>query len=345
MKTIIIARVSTEEQKEAGLSLPAQIARLEKYCQNKGFKIVERFCFDESAYKDQRHEFDKILDFILEQTEKLIVCCDKVDRLSRNFFDKRISMLYDKALTDAIELHFVSDGQVINSQISAAEKFQFGISLSLAKYYSDAISDNVKRAIEQKLQKGEWPARAPYGYQNVLIEGRKEIIYDEYAARIVHKAFELYATKAFSLASLCEKIKRDHNLTWSASYLDKIFDNPFYYGVMRINSKLYPHKYQPIVSKSLFDEVQQVQASFEKKKIQKLVGRPYAYRGMIRCAICDLAITPEKQKGFVYYHCTQFKGKHNASWFREEVLDEQLAQVFKCLELSEAILEETLTTL
>jgi predicted site-specific integrase-resolvase len=40
MKAIIIARVSTEEQKEAGLSLPAQIARLENYCQNKGFPII-----------------------------------------------------------------------------------------------------------------------------------------------------------------------------------------------------------------------------------------------------------------------------------------------------------------
>lgn len=34
MKAILIARVSTEEQKEAGNSLPAQIARLERYCQN-----------------------------------------------------------------------------------------------------------------------------------------------------------------------------------------------------------------------------------------------------------------------------------------------------------------------
>ena len=55
-------------------------------------------------------------------------------------------MLYEKALSDEVELHFISDGQIINSRISAAEKFQFNISLGLAKYYSDAISDNVKRA-------------------------------------------------------------------------------------------------------------------------------------------------------------------------------------------------------
>src|SRR3989344_557171 len=86
MKAIIIARVSTEEQKEAGNSLPAQIVRLEKYCQNKEFNIIKRFSFDESAYKTKRDDFDNILDFVIEQKEKIAVCFDKVDRLSRNIF-------------------------------------------------------------------------------------------------------------------------------------------------------------------------------------------------------------------------------------------------------------------
>lgn len=54
MKAIIIARVSTEEQKDAGNSLPAQIARLESYCERKGFEIIKKFSFDESAYKNDR---------------------------------------------------------------------------------------------------------------------------------------------------------------------------------------------------------------------------------------------------------------------------------------------------
>lgn len=137
MKAILIARVSTEEQKEAGYSLPVQVARLQKYCQNKGFEVLQICSFDESAYSNQRFEFDRIIDLIIDQKEKIIVCCDKVDRLSRNIFDKRISILYEKALCDQIEPHFIFDGQIINSTISAVEKFQFGISLGLAKYYSE----------------------------------------------------------------------------------------------------------------------------------------------------------------------------------------------------------------
>ena len=83
-------------------------------------------------------------------------------------FDKRVSLLYEKALKDELELHFISDGQILNSSISAAEKFHFSISLGLAKYYSDAVGDNVKRAIKQKIRKGEWLAKAPYGYKNIV---------------------------------------------------------------------------------------------------------------------------------------------------------------------------------
>jgi len=50
MKAILIARVSTQEQQEAGNSLPAQISRLEQYCQSSLLKQLllttpqERLC-------------------------------------------------------------------------------------------------------------------------------------------------------------------------------------------------------------------------------------------------------------------------------------------------------------
>ena len=344
MKAVIIARVSTEEQREAGLSLPAQVMRLENYCQNKGFPIIKSFSFDESAYKDDRTEFDTIFNFIIEQKEKIAVCCDKVDRLSRNMFDKRVSYLYDKALRDEIELHFTSDGQVLNSKISAAEKFQFSISLGLAKYYSDAISDNVKRAIEQKWHRGEWSSRAPHGYKNIRIDGKATVIVNEYDAQVVQKIFELYATGAFSMELLRNKINAEYNLNWSKSKLDWVLKNKFYYGIMVCNNKEYPHKYPPIITPTLFEQVEQVKASFNKKPI-KYAGKPYIYRGLIRCADCGLAVTPEKHKGHVYYHCTQYNGKHGGQWLREEEITRQLGTIFERLRLPKDVLERLIETL
>jgi DNA invertase Pin-like site-specific DNA recombinase len=119
MKAITVARVSTEEQREANNSLPAQTHRMEEYCRRNGFDIIESFSFDESAYTDNRTEFDSILSRIDSQNEKIIVCFDKVDRFSRDIFDKRVPILYNKALAGLIELHFVSDGQVIDNKMSA----------------------------------------------------------------------------------------------------------------------------------------------------------------------------------------------------------------------------------
>ena len=345
MKAILIARVSTEEQKEAGNSLPAQVARLERYCQSKGFEVIKVCSFGESAYSDNRDEFDRILDFIIEQKNKLAICCDKVDRLTRNVFDKRVSFLYEKALKDELELHFVSDGQIVNSRISAVEKFQFNISLGLARYYSDAISDNIKRAIEGKLRKGEWPGRASYGYLNVTnADGKKAIVVDEYASAIVKKTYELYATAAYSMEILRTKLKNDYGLKWSKGFLDKVLKDHFYYGTMVWKGKMYPHRYPPIITKTLFDEVQQVKTGFNKKRF-KYAGLPYIYRGLIRCAHCGLSITPEKHKGHIYYHCTQYNGKHGAKWLREEEITNQLSNVFKRMQMPDDILKDIANSL
>lgn len=54
-------------------------------------------------------------------------------------------------------------------------------------------------------------------------------------------------------------------------------------------------------------------------------------------SFCGLAITPEKQKAYVYYHCTEHKGKHGALWVREEVLTAQFLQFFAQLHVPEHV--------
>ena len=349
MKAIIIARVSTEEQREAGNSLPAQTARLEKYCQNKGFEIMRSCSFDESAYKIQRDTFDSIIDYILAQKEKIAVCFDKVDRLTRNAFDKRIRVLLEKALRDELEIHFVSDNQIINSQQSATEKFRSNINFGLAQYYSDSISDSVRRAQEQKLRKGEWLSKAPFGYKNIRLENDNgDIIVNEHNAYIAKKIFELYATGAYSMALLCKKIKVDYGVVWPKSHMGKFLKNPFYHGTMIVKRKSYPHRYKPIISKMLFDQVQQVIAGFKKKPF-KYAGLPFVYRGLIRCEDCGLSISPERHKKYAYYKCTEYRGKHGgkhgAKWMREEDITKQLGHVFKSLQMPKDILDQIVDTL
>jgi len=350
MKAIIIARVSTEEQKEAGNSLPAQIVRLENYCEKKGYKIIKKVSFDESAYKNDRTEFDSILDYVIQQKENIAVCFDKVDRLSRNVFDKRVATLYEKALKDEVELHFPSDGQVINSKISAVEKFQFGMSLGLAKYFSDAISDNVKRAQEQMLRSGIWPGKAPYGYRNIDKEdGNKWIVVEPMEAQLVEKMYEWYSTGSFSMLEVRQKVKEVFNREFSKGYIDFILKKPFYCGTMIYNEQEYPHYYDRVITQELFDKVQEIKAGHHKKHF-KYAGLPFLYRGLIKCADCGCLITPERKikksgKAYHYYHCTQYNGKHGAEWLTEDDLTKQFSVVFSKLQMPQETVDDIIETL
>ena len=326
MKAIILARVSTEEQKEAGNSLPAQIARLETYCRQKGLQIIKTYSFDESAYKTKRDDFDKIVDYLNPSKEKIAVCFDKVDRFSRNIFDKRVAYLYELTMKDQIELHFSSDNLVITPNISAVEKFHFGINLGLAKYYSDAISDSVKRVNEQKIRRGELTGRPPIGYKSVYDSNNKrvDVVPDPDKNHFIEKIFDMYSTGNHSIKMIQQEMKKlglksiaKIPKPLSTSQIYAILKNPIYYGMRFIKNELHPHKYEPLISKYLFDKCQSVMAGYHKKPF-KYAGKPFTLRGMIKCADCGCTITPEEQKGHIYYSCTNYKKMHAKRLYIEE---------------------------
>ena len=124
--------------------------------------------------------------------------------------------------------------------MSAVEKFQFGMSLGLAKYYSDAIGDNVKRAFEQKRRNGEWTGGVRLGYLNVHLDQekrlRKDIIIDPERQHLVQKMFELYATGNYSLETIRIKVtelglRSIKGFKLSKSCIENMLKDSFYCGV------------------------------------------------------------------------------------------------------------------
>src|SRR3989344_7074135 len=209
MKAIILARVSTEEQKEAGNSLPAQQERLRQYIKrNTRLELIKEFVFDESAYKEHRKEFEKIIAYIIEQKEIVAICCDKVDRLSRDFL-VGLPDLERLRRDGKIELHFPSDNLVLHRDSPATDLFHFNIAVSLAQYYSNSISDNTRRAFEHKRKLGEWTGQPRIGYMNITLgDEKKDIVPDPERAHLVQRMFELYATGNHSTTTIREEITK-----------------------------------------------------------------------------------------------------------------------------------------
>lgn len=357
MKAIIVARVSSDEQKEN--SPDAQLFRMQSYCERNDFTVVEEVSIIESAYKEKRDEFDKLLEDVdvAIAKEKIAVCFDKVDRLSRNIFDKRVAVLYEKAVSNQIEIHFVSDGQVINDKMSAGDKFAFGMKLGLAKYYSDAISDNVKRTFEQKRRNGEWTGAVRLGYLNVALDIekrlRKDIIVDPERSHLIIKMFDMYATGNYSLETIRTAVT-DLGLVslqgskLSKSNIENILKDPFYCGTA--TSKKYKttwtHKYPRLITRELFDKCQEIREG-KNRKHAKFITRDFIFKGLLSCQKCGCLMTPEiktKKSGltFIYYSCTNAKGVCKREYVPEKTL---LEPIYGVLERLQGITEATQNTL
>ena len=66
---------------------------------------------------------------------------------------------------------------------------------------------------------------------------------------------------------------------------------------MRYNGEFFEGKHEPIITKRLFDEVQEVMRRKSKPQAKEL--KPYTYRGLFRCGECGCFITTQTQKGTI----------------------------------------------
>ena len=258
MKAIVFARVSTREQEE-GHSIDAQIMRLKKYYERKELEIIKEFVLVESSTRGDRPEFYKMIDFVKEQKEKVALVCDKVDRLQRSF--KEAPILEELRRSGKLVLHFNVEGQVLDENANSSQIMAYQMFVMMAENYTNCISDNVKRSFEKKLQDGTILGTAPIGYLNIKDEqGKSTVMLDPQRAFLVRKIFEEYSTGLYSLREIRNKTlewglknKTKSNSNLSISQIDKILQDPFYYGVMRRKGKLYPHIYKPLITKILFN--------------------------------------------------------------------------------------------
>ena len=342
MKAIILARVSSKEQEDNN-SIPAQTRRLQEYVSRLDYQLLETFQLVESSTKANRRKFTELIKQIDKSKETICLVVDTIDRLQRDF--KESVTLDELRKQSKVELHFVREGLIISKDSNSADIMRWDMGVLFAKSYVTQLSDNVKRSAEQKRIDGEWGHKAPFGYRNVdLASGKKWIDIDPSVAPCVKDIFRLYASGAYSMPQIQQKIFEIYGLSKPISAIYKILKNTFYYGVMKINGEYYSHKYEPLIAKEMYDTVQKY-SNRPKKDVRKYAGLPFLYRGLITCGECGYSVTPEYSKGYAYYHCTQYGGKHKASYVREESLTEQMNSIFNDITPSESQYQEVIDAL
>jgi site-specific DNA recombinase len=317
------ARVSSIEQREKGLSIEAQIRFIRKYAVDHGLKIIREFIEVETAKDTGRPRFKEMVDFLENSSDCRLILVEKTDRLYRNLRDMiRLDDL-------GIDIHFTKEGAIVGPQVRSSDKFMHGIRVLMAKNYVDNLSEEVKKGMQEKVLRGEWPHRAPWGYWNQ--KELRKIEPDPVKSVIVKWLFNRYITGDISMKRLHkEYMTLGYEIPIALSYIRKILRDPFYKGEMRWKGMIYPAKHEALVDIPTWDTVQLILDASTKPPYAHKPGCFTYGQQLIKCGYCGCCIVAEIKKGrYIYYHCTEHHGPcKNNGWVRQELLDEQfLAEI------------------
>lgn len=311
MRYFIYCRKSSEGEERQVLSLASQQEALAKsFGGNTDIKIVGVYEEAKSAKTPGRPLFAEMLNRI-EAGEADGIASWAPDRLARNSIDGgHIIYLLDRGVLR--DLKFATYTFENNSQ----GKFMLGIMFNQSKYYSDALSENVKRGNATKVAMGWRPSKPPVGY--ITCPQTRTIMPDPDLFPLVRRMFDLLLTGNHSpreialiardewgLRTRKRRVRGGTPLTLSAIY--KVFSNPFYKGHFLWNGVLHPGKHPPVVSSSEFAQIQTILKRDGKARPQK---HRFPFVGMIRCGSCGLMVTAETKRNaynsvYTYYHCTR----------------------------------------
>ena len=333
MKYYLYARKSTEDEERQKMSIEAQLAELADFAQKEGIEVIESFTESKSAKKPGRKLFNEMIAKIQASKEPIGLLSWHPDRLARNSVD------------GGQIIYLIDSGQLASLRFptfwfepTPQGLFMLQVSFGQSKYYSDNLSENVKRGIRQKLRRGEWYNLAPFGYVNNL--KTRNIEPDPVKSRVVKKVFADFATGKHTLKSMGHRLSfwgviNRSGKTLTKSSVKRILNNKAYLGIITHRGEEFEGNFEPIVSLDIFEAVQNLLSRRARPRKSKK-SHDFPFTGLLTCGECGAAITAQWSKGkYRYYRCTKRLGKCSQKYLSEDLLAKQLKNLLQKISISD----------
>lgn len=308
MKAVLYARVSTDKQAEKELSIPAQLDAMREYAKRHDWEVVADFVEPgASARTAQRPHLQRLLSFVREpQSAVDIVLVHKIDRLARNVYDHATI----RALLKQLGIRLASVVENVDDTVSG--ELVENIMASIAQFYSANLGEEVKKGLQQKILRGEWPHLPPVGYVQVRHpsgRGSHVEVHPRLGAFIT-TAFNLYSTGHYSLHALAERLALDgfhskRGTRLSQAQVQRILKNPFYAGRLRWKGQDLPAAHSSLTPMSTFLKAQEVMRVRYRHVGTKNSVPGFPLRGWALCAACRGRMTGERHERWRYYRCSR----------------------------------------
>lgn len=349
-----MSRVSSDEQ-AAGYSLGVQEEALNKYCERNEIEIVYRFKEDYSAKNFNRPAFTQFLKFVKENRGKVdCLLFTSWDRFSRNLLDslEMINRL------DSLGIKPIAIEQPLDLRIPE-NKAMLAMFLVLPEIDNDRRSIKIRGGVRAAMKAGRWARMAPMGYSNARDENNKPIIIQNGQAPIVKKIFE-DVSKGIPQSFIRECLKKE-GINIARSGLSDLLRNSMYAGLIVVPpfegepEQVVKAAYQPIISESLFNKVQDVLNGANRTRNMpngKNIRPELPLRGHLLCSKCGNNMTGSASKSasgnrHFYYHCNYCSKER----FKADAINNAVVEVLNAVtcknnidELFKAIVKEKIAS-
>ncbi|MBX4209363.1 recombinase family protein [Candidatus Parcubacteria bacterium] len=336
--------IMKSDKEEKVVSTESQMKEMKDIAQEQGLTILRTFEETITAKKPGRPQFNEMIERI-KKGEANGILVWKIDRLARNPVDEgTIKYLLQEGVIKNIK---ATDRDWYPDDNSLLASVEFGV----ATQYSRDLAKHIKRGLRAKVQEGHRPSIAPLGYKNSKYreKGKETILVDEERFPIVRKIFDLALSGKHNVLEITRIANDVLGLRTKGTSrfppgrvgkhsLYSLLGNPFYYGDFEypLGSGIWHKgKYQPMITKQEYDEVQSV---INNRGKPRKVKHEFAYRMLIKCGECGAYLTADEKfkhirrtgeiNRYVYYRCTKRVDRNCSQMpIRKEALEVQIREL------------------
>lgn len=307
----IYARYSSTAQNDA--SIEQQISECTQYAMANKLVIVATYEDRAiSGRSDNRPGFQRMLR-AAERHEFQVLIAYKSNRLSRNM---QSALSYTQRLEDAgVRVVYCKEEFGDN----ATGRFMLRMMMNMNQFYSENMSEDIRRGMADSASKGKVVGSVPFGYRKGA-NGQYEI--DEPTAEIVREIFTRYLQdesladirRDFNARGLLTKLKKP----WTKNSFHNILSNEKYTGVYTFKDTRLEDGIPAIIEKEVYAVAQQKMDGEKAVRKRHRGNEDYILTGKLFCGHCFAPMVGMSGRSHVgrehyYYACQTRRTKRTCS--------------------------------
>jgi DNA invertase Pin-like site-specific DNA recombinase len=331
-------RFSTKGQIK-GDSLQRQLEGARKYARDNGLDLQEVSFKDLglSAFKGKNAtegQLKAFLDAVDDGSiaSDVILLVESFDRLSRAKVREALD-LFLGIVKRGVTIITLTDGQVYN-QASIDENFTKLFTglvfMSRAHEESSTKSVRVRSGIARALADGKKHQKCPMWLR--VGDDHKSFVVVEEKAEVIRQVFQMRA-EGIGALRIAQFLNENHGFKWGSPQVARLLQNPAVIGtrISQAGHEPIVNYYEPIVSKSLFYDVQRLMSSASKgtRRGRRPKDEPNLFAGLARCGSCGSALrffreTKSVKQRYLKCHNAVNKSGCDASYVNYDALESEV---------------------